>query len=289
MESEHAGHAELEALDAASSFFADLEKEADELRQSEFEEFAELVEKMPECQKQYTAVLFAKHQPEKCRRVIFLLAAKWGVNRIAKTVGCSDHTVMAVKRRLPEKVAMVRESLAALTEDVLLQQLERLRDDPNALGIDKAPLTIKLLMDGLLALRGTAPPPQRVDHYLHVGAEDVNELINQARMGLEGAKRLPNGAPAGGAEGLGLAPVLDVAFEVCASGLPDTGTGDVESPVSRSTNREGVANDTGHDADGATKPEAEEGRDLGAGQDGQRGGGPRLAGGGPSADALPLS
>lgn len=135
--------------------------------------------------KVYTAELVVRHQPEKARRALFLLANGWGINRIATTVGLGTHTVIALRDKFAEKVATLKEALAKACSDAALLQVERLLEDPAAVKIDNAAMTAKLMLDAAAQLRGDAPPVQRHVHTV-LTAEDLREMA--AGMGLVGGE-----------------------------------------------------------------------------------------------------
>lgn len=139
--------------------------------------------------KEYTGAIFFAQQPEKCKRVVFLLATNsMGVNDIAKAVGCANRTVMLIRDKFREKVATVRQRLASMAEHAKLQLLERLIANPDAVPVKDIPAALEKLTNVAMADRGTAPPPQQHLH-AHVSAEQYAELLRQARgMGLEGGE-----------------------------------------------------------------------------------------------------
>ena len=135
--------------------------------------------------KVYTAELVVKHRPLQARRALFLLANNWGLNRTAKATGLGTHTVIALRDKFPEMVATAKERLAAMCDNAAALQVERLIESPEAVKIDNAAMTAKLLRDTSAQLRGDAPPVQRHVHTV-LTADDLREMA--AGMGLDGAE-----------------------------------------------------------------------------------------------------
>lgn len=99
---------------------------------------------------EYTGARFFLINPAGHQEVIKLLAEGVGIRRIAKIVGCSTHTVIAVRDQYPASVATEKEKLANLARTGTRLAIEGIIDDL-ATNPDEISAKDKAVITGILA------------------------------------------------------------------------------------------------------------------------------------------
>lgn len=138
----------------------------------------------------FTAARLFSAEPEKYRAIIALGAEGIGVQRIARILCVSPHTVLAVRAREPANVAIEKQRIASLSREASRMCvegiIELLSDDERARKIPARDLGILagILTDKSELLSGG--PTVRVETTREVTPEDVREYLdNLPRIGLE--------------------------------------------------------------------------------------------------------
>lgn len=152
---------------------------AEESAQSFFSSIIEQVEKRPMQSRRYTAAQFFLRHPEKFQMAVHYLARGVGVRRIAENlVGCSVHTVQAVRDQFPKSVATEKEKLADMCTTAATMLVERIIEDPDKVPMTHAGLVAAQLIDKAALLRGG--PTLTIEHKHTFSHADFNSLVDGA-------------------------------------------------------------------------------------------------------------
>lgn len=230
--------------------------------------FAELPDAaaIQENRKEYTAQQLLKRRPEVYRAIAHGLGEGLGVRQLARALGVSHHTVMAVRRNEPHLVATLKKGSAQLMRDVAALAVERLRDEIDDVKLEALPVVVGVLTEKAQLLDGeatqrveTVQGPTHADYAAMLAALEKKaqaiEVEAVPETGFGGEKSGANGGP---------------------DAAPGSATGDTEAPVLKSyaaENKQLVKNATGEATGEAPK------MDLPSSENGGGGGTPIQEGG----------
>lgn len=188
-----------------------------------FSGLMEQVERKAPALRRYTAAEFFLRQPEKFRAVVGYIAEGRGQLWIADRVGCSHHTVRAVRERFPKAVAIEKEKLAELCQTASTLLVERIIENPESLPPQSLGVTAGILMDKVLLLRGG--PSLTIEHRHTFSHDDYLSLVKSAPIDVPSeVTRMDFVGEESGQMGLGTVPA-----QVPASPTPATPPADSQS------------------------------------------------------------
>lgn len=162
--------------DLAARVIAGIEQEAE---QTAAEPFFELimaeVESKPATRRKYTGAEFFLREPLKFKAVVGYLAEGRGQLWIADRVGCSHHTVRAVKEHFPKSVAIEKERLADRCDAAATLMVDKIIEEPDKVPPQAWGLVAAQLIDKALLLRGG--PSLTIEHRHTFSHGDFNALL----------------------------------------------------------------------------------------------------------------